>query len=114
VWNVWEPGQRSCFGCRECCEAPVEGGGHVPCGREMAAAGGFLQVAEWMLAGLGGEVDQVSRSVGQAGSSVRPGTCLSTRSGSAKVRDPTSCSAAFPKPLSSVNGPDELRPGGTH
>jgi hypothetical protein len=39
-----------------------------------------------MLAGLGGEVDQVSRSVGQAGSSVRPGTCLSTRSGSAKVR----------------------------
>ena len=20
VWNVWEPGQRSCCGCRECCE----------------------------------------------------------------------------------------------
>ena len=28
---------------------------------------------------------------------MRPGTYLSTRSGSAKVRDPTSCSAAFPK-----------------
>ena len=33
VWKVWEPGQRSCFGCRECCEAPVEDGGHVSCGR---------------------------------------------------------------------------------
>jgi hypothetical protein len=42
VWNVWEPGQRSCFGCRECCEAPVEDGGHVPCAREIAAAGGFV------------------------------------------------------------------------
>ena len=42
VWNVWEPGQRSCFGCRECCEAPVEDGGHVSCGREIATAGGFL------------------------------------------------------------------------
>src|SRR5687767_2822708 len=35
-----------------------------------------------------------ARSVGQAGSSVRPGTYLSTRSSSARVRDPTSCSAA--------------------
>jgi hypothetical protein len=42
VWNVWEPRQRSCFGCRECCEAPVDDGGHVSCGREFASAGGFL------------------------------------------------------------------------
>ena len=34
VWNAWEPGQRSWFGCRECWEAPVEDGGHVACGRE--------------------------------------------------------------------------------
>jgi len=42
VWNLWEPGQRSWFGCRECCEAPVEDGGHVSCGGEIATAGGFL------------------------------------------------------------------------
>ena len=42
VWKVWEPGQRFCSGCRECCEAPVEDGGHVACGREIATAGGFL------------------------------------------------------------------------
>jgi hypothetical protein len=40
VASWWSPNR--CFGCCECCEAPVEGGGHVPCGREMAAAGGFL------------------------------------------------------------------------
>jgi hypothetical protein len=39
VWKVWKPGQRSCFWCRECCEAPVEDGGQVSGGREIATAG---------------------------------------------------------------------------
>jgi hypothetical protein len=43
VWNLWEPGQRTTWiGRRQRGEAPVEDGGHVACGREIATAGGFL------------------------------------------------------------------------
>jgi hypothetical protein len=41
-WNAGEPGQRTWVGRRELWEAPVEDGGHVACGREIATAGGFL------------------------------------------------------------------------
>jgi hypothetical protein len=54
-WYAWEPGQRTWVGRRERWEAPVEDGGHVACGFEVASAGGGQQVAEWMLSGFGGE-----------------------------------------------------------
>ena len=40
-------------GRRERCKPPVEDGGHVTCGSEVASAGGCLQVAEWVLTGFG-------------------------------------------------------------
>jgi hypothetical protein len=42
AWNLWEPRQRTWVGRRQRWEAPVEDGGHVSCGREIATAGGFL------------------------------------------------------------------------
>ena len=47
-------------------EAPVEDGGHVASGAEVATGGGCQQVAEWVVAGFGGEGEQV-------GSQGRPG-----------------------------------------
>ena len=58
-WNAREPGQRTWVGRRELWEAPVEDGGHVACGAEVASGGGCLQVAEWMLTGFGREGEQV-------------------------------------------------------
>ncbi len=58
-WNAREPGQRTWVGRRELWEAPVEDGGHVACGSEVASAGGCQQVAEWMLTGFGREGEQV-------------------------------------------------------
>ena len=46
-------------GRRERCEAPVEDGGHVACGSEVASGGGCQQVAEWVLSGFGREREQV-------------------------------------------------------
>ena len=40
--NAREPGQRTWVGRRELWEPPVEDGGHVARGREIATAGGFL------------------------------------------------------------------------
>jgi hypothetical protein len=40
--NTEEPGQRTWVGRRELWEPPVENGGDVACGREIATAGGFL------------------------------------------------------------------------
>ena len=65
-WNAREPGQRTWVGRRERWEAPVEDGGHVACGSEVASAGGCQQVAEWVLTGFGREGEQV-------GSQGRPG-----------------------------------------
>ena len=41
-WNAREPGQHTWVGRRELWEPPVENGGDVACGREIATAGGFL------------------------------------------------------------------------
>ena len=58
-WNAREPGQRTWVGRRELWEAPVEDGGHVACGLEVASAGGCQQVAEGVFTGFGGEGEQV-------------------------------------------------------
>jgi hypothetical protein len=54
-WNAWKPGQRPWVGRCELWEAPVEDGGHVAGGSEVASAGGCQQVAEWVLLGFGGQ-----------------------------------------------------------
>jgi hypothetical protein len=59
-WNAREPGQRTWVGIGEQCEPPVEDGGHVVCGSEVASAGGCQQVQEWVFTGSGGEGEQVS------------------------------------------------------
>ena len=98
-WNAGEPGQRTWVGRRERWEAPVEDGGHVACGAEVASGGGCQQVAEWVLPGFGRE----ARAGGLAGSarrvrSVSPGRYWSAWSSSATVWGPTSCSAATWRP----------------
>jgi hypothetical protein len=65
-WNVREPGQRTWAGRRERCEPPVEDGGHIACGFEVASGGGCQHVAEWVFTCFGGEGEQV-------GSKGRPG-----------------------------------------
>ena len=65
-WNAREPGQRTWVGRRELWEAPVEDGGHVACGVEVASAGGCQQVAERVFTGFGRQREQV-------GSQGRPG-----------------------------------------
>ena len=40
-------------------EAPVEDGGHVACGSEVATGGRCQQVAEWVLTSFGRDVEQV-------------------------------------------------------
>ena len=62
-WNAREPGQRTWVGGRQRWEAPVEDGGHVACGFEVASAGGCQQVAEWVLSSFGRE----ARAGGPAG-----------------------------------------------
>jgi hypothetical protein len=72
-WNAGEPGQRTWVDRRERCEAPVEDGGHVACGFEVASAGRCQHVAEWVLSSFGREGEQVcpqrwpSRFVGEPG-----------------------------------------------
>ena len=97
-WNAREPGQRTRVGRREHCEAPVEDGRHIACGSEVTSGGRCQQVAEWMLTGLGRQVDQV-RSEGWPGR-------LSGETGNVVVGlvelcdglGPTSCSAATWRP----------------
>ena len=64
--NTEEPGQRTWIGRRELWEPPVEDGGHVACGFEVASAAGCQHVAEWVLSSFGREGEQV-------GSQGRPG-----------------------------------------
>jgi hypothetical protein len=52
-WNAREPGQRTWVGRCQLWEAPVEDGGHVACGFEVASAGGCQHLAQWVLTGLG-------------------------------------------------------------
>jgi hypothetical protein len=58
-WNAGEPRQRTWADRRQLWEAPIEDGGHVACGLEVASAGGCQQVAEWVLSGFGREGEQV-------------------------------------------------------
>ena len=58
-WNAREPRQRTWVDRRELWEAPVEDGGHVACGLEVATGGRCQQVAEWVLPGFGREGEQV-------------------------------------------------------
>jgi hypothetical protein len=52
-WNAREPRQRTWVDRRQLWEAPVEDGGHVACGSEVATGGRRQQVAEWVLTGVG-------------------------------------------------------------
>jgi hypothetical protein len=56
-WYAWEPGQRTWVGRRERWEAPVEDGGHVACGFEVASTGGCQHEAEWVLSSFGREAE---------------------------------------------------------
>ena len=58
-WNAREPGQRTWVGRRELWEAPVEDGGHVACGFEVASGGGCQHEAEWVLSSFGRQGEQV-------------------------------------------------------
>jgi hypothetical protein len=58
-WNAREPRQRTWVDRRQLWEAPVEDGGHVACGSEVASAGGCEHVAEWVFTGLGRDAKQV-------------------------------------------------------
>jgi hypothetical protein len=58
-WNAREPRQRTWVDRRQLWEAPVEDGGHVACGSEVATGGRCQQVAEWVLTSFGREVEQV-------------------------------------------------------
>ena len=63
-WNAREPGQRTWVGRCERWEAPVEDGGRVARGVEVASAGRCQQVAEWVLSTFCREGEQV-RSQGR-------------------------------------------------
>ena len=75
-WNAGEPGQRTWVGRRELWEAPVEDGGHVACGFEVASAGGCQQVAEWVFTGFGREGEQVGSQGWPAGFSGESGNVV--------------------------------------
>jgi hypothetical protein len=54
-WNAWEPRQRTWADRRQLWEAPVEDGGHIACGFEVASTGGCQHVAEWVFTSFGRE-----------------------------------------------------------
>jgi hypothetical protein len=58
-WNAREPRQRTWVDRRQLWEAPVEDGGHVACGSEVATGGRCQHVAERLLSSFGREVEQV-------------------------------------------------------
>jgi hypothetical protein len=58
-WYAREPGKRTWVAGREGWEAPVEDGGHVARGFEVASAGRGQHVAERVLSGFGCEGEQV-------------------------------------------------------
>jgi hypothetical protein len=51
-WNAREPGQRTRVGRRQRCEPPVEDGGHVARGSEVASADSCQHVTDWVLSTL--------------------------------------------------------------
>jgi len=58
-WNAREPRQRAKVARHERCKAPVEDGGHVACGSQVASAGRCQHVSEWVLTSLGRNIEQV-------------------------------------------------------
>jgi hypothetical protein len=58
-WNAPQPGQRTWIDRRVRCEAPVDDGGHVACGAEVATADGCQQVAERVFTGFGRDGEQL-------------------------------------------------------
>ena len=75
-WNAREPGQRTWVDRRERWEAPVEDGGHVAGGSEVASGGGCQQVAEWVLSSFGREGEQVGSQGWPGGFSGESGDVL--------------------------------------
>jgi hypothetical protein len=73
-WYAGQPRQRTWVDRRQLWEAPVEDGGHVACGFEVASGGGCQHVAQWLLTGSAARASKWARTVGQAGSVVSPGT----------------------------------------
>ena len=65
-WNPGNPGQRTWVDRRQLWEAPVEDGGHIACGFEVATGGRCQQVAKWVLSSFGRDGEQM-------GSQGRPG-----------------------------------------
>ena len=65
-WYAGQPRKRTSVDRRQLWEAPVEDGGHVACGFEVATGGRCLQVAERVFTGLRRQVEEV-------GSQGRPG-----------------------------------------
>jgi hypothetical protein len=51
-WNAREPGQRTRVGRRQRREPPVEDGGHVARGSEVASADSCQHVTDWVLSTL--------------------------------------------------------------
>ena len=82
-WYAREPGQRTWVGRRELWEAPVEDGGHIACGFEVAPGGGCQHEAEWVLSSFGRQGDQVGPQGRPGGFSGESGEVLVDISGQA-------------------------------
>ena len=98
LWNPGKPGQRTWAGRREFWEAPVEDGGHVARGVEVASAAAVSRWRSGCCPVSAANASRCARRVGQAGSVVSPGTYWSAWSSSATVWGPRSCSAATWRP----------------
>jgi hypothetical protein len=59
-WDVRQPGQRTWIGRGELGETPVEDGGHVACGSEIASAGDCQHLPERVFTGFGSDGEQMS------------------------------------------------------
>jgi hypothetical protein len=72
-WDARQPWQRPVIGCRGLRKSPVEDGGHVASGGEVAALSSIVEMAERVVACFGGEVEEVGseggpgRFAGEAG-----------------------------------------------
>jgi hypothetical protein len=75
-WNAREPRQRTWVDRRQLWEAPVQDGGHVARGSEIASAGGCQQVAERVLSSFGREGEQVGAEGWPGGFSGESGDVL--------------------------------------
>jgi hypothetical protein len=58
-WNAGKPEERTWVGRGKRWEAPVEDGGHIARGSEVASGGGCHHVADWVLSSFGRQREQV-------------------------------------------------------